>query len=59
MTWDRLIRFSESDGRISYGEPDIDSDEELSDLTAQGALYAYKVSGEDIFTAEKTHEKVR
>ncbi|KAJ9647340.1 hypothetical protein H2199_002328 [Coniosporium tulheliwenetii] len=48
MSWSRLIRFEDEDGKICFGEPDIQTSEELS-APEDGLLYAYELSGSSPF----------
>lgn len=48
MSWLRLIKF-ESDGKVYYGEPEIDSAEDLPRLLREGNLFANAFVGESVF----------
>lgn len=45
MSWTRLIRFTDDAGRESFGEPEVDSAEQVPELLAQGQLYATEYQG--------------
>ncbi|KAL2128286.1 hypothetical protein VTI74DRAFT_9387 [Chaetomium olivicolor] len=45
MSWSRLIRFVDDAGRETFGEPEVDSAEQVQELLAQGNLYATEFQG--------------
>ena len=45
MSWTRLIRFVAEDGSWHYGEPQIDSAEDLQALLIAGQLFARELVG--------------
>ena len=56
LSWERLIRFIATDGRLHVGEPILPSpDYDLGDVTEASKLQAKVISGEDIYdTTGKT-----
>jgi hypothetical protein len=56
LSWERLIRFIATDGRLLVGEPILPSpDYDLGDVTEASKLQAKVISGEDIYdTTGKT-----
>jgi hypothetical protein len=60
MSWSRLVRF-ESEGKTYYGEPEIESDQDLPTLLKEGKLYAKAFTENSVFdvsTVSSTHTKV-
>ncbi|KAK4235174.1 fumarylacetoacetate hydrolase [Achaetomium macrosporum] len=45
MSWTRLIRFIDDAGKETFGEPEVDSAEQVDELLAQGNLYATEFRG--------------
>ncbi|KAK4118551.1 hypothetical protein N657DRAFT_583441 [Parathielavia appendiculata] len=45
MSWTRLIRFVDDAGRETFGEPEVDSAEQVEELLAEGNLYATEFQG--------------
>ena len=58
MAWSRLIRFLTDEDKEVFGEPDIQSAEELSVKLKQKELYATEFVGSDIFDLSPSTKKV-
>ena len=59
MVWDRSIRFLDEEGKLRYGEPQIESFEDLTRLLHAGTLTAHELVGEDLFSASPTDKVLR
>ncbi|KAH9204537.1 hypothetical protein DL95DRAFT_319277 [Leptodontidium sp. 2 PMI_412] len=61
MSWSRLIRFLDSSGATSFGDPCISKSEDLIPLLTQNQLFAIRLEGVSPFelTRTSTDEKVR
>lgn len=59
MTWARLIRFVDTKGVASFGEPCIEHAEDLVKSLASQTLYALKLEGSDPFALASPGEKVQ
>lgn len=49
MAWSRLIRFLTDEGKEAFGEPDIQSAEELLEKLQKKELYATEFVGSQLF----------
>jgi hypothetical protein len=49
MAWSRLIRFLTDEDKEVFGEPDIQSAEELLEKAQKRELYATEFSGSELF----------
>jgi 2-keto-4-pentenoate hydratase/2-oxohepta-3-ene-1,7-dioic acid hydratase in catechol pathway len=58
MAWARLIRFVDDTGNTLFGEPCIESAEELSTKLEQGQLYALELKGKSPFELSDPGERV-
>lgn len=59
MAWSRLIRFVDESGRITFGDPCIDSSKELKELLDLQELCAVRLAGVEPFSLTRTEEKVK
>ncbi|KEY66391.1 hypothetical protein S7711_05825 [Stachybotrys chartarum IBT 7711] len=57
-SWTRLIRFVDDDGRETFGEPCIKSEQELDERLAQDDLWAFEFKGETPVTAQTKGGKI-
>ncbi|KAJ9647508.1 hypothetical protein H2204_000137 [Knufia peltigerae] len=48
MPWQRLIKFQDPQGKVHYGEPIIDTADELAEKLALGTLEANQLTGDSI-----------
>ncbi|KAH8881450.1 hypothetical protein GQ53DRAFT_888132 [Thozetella sp. PMI_491] len=58
MTWTRLIRFADDNGRETFGEPIIENEGQLTELLSKGELYATEYAGASPVAALTKGEKV-
>ena len=59
MSWRRLIRFEDDDGVVRFGEPVIDTADELFSALESGNLFAEAFSGLGPFELSSTRESHR
>lgn len=59
MSWKRLIRFEDESGLPRFGEPCIDSADQLEQLLRSNDLFALELKGDDPFKLEMTDNKIR
>lgn len=59
MAWVRLVRFVDEEGRLCYGEPQIDQSEDLPRLLGQGNLLAREILGDYPFSASLSNNFLR
>lgn len=57
-TWTRLIRFVDDNGRETFGEPWVKSEQELAERLAQNDLWAFEFKGETPVTAQTKGDKI-
>lgn len=58
-SWSRLIRFIDEEGKTAYGEPDIESIEQLDARLQDGSLYAHELLGNDPFSLTAGSRRLR
>ncbi|OIW31445.1 fumarylacetoacetate hydrolase [Coniochaeta ligniaria NRRL 30616] len=51
MSWTRLIRFVDDNGKETFGEPCIETDAQLPELLSKGKLYAVEFAGDGPISA--------
>lgn len=56
--WTRLIRFVDDNGKETFGEPCIESEQELTERLSKNDLYAVEYKGETAVSASTKGEKV-
>jgi hypothetical protein len=49
MAWARLIRFTDSEGKSHFGEPEISDSIQLSEHLQNDQLYAFELLGDSPF----------
>lgn len=59
MAWARLIKFIDEEGRLCYGEPQIDQSNDLSRLLSEGNLLAREFIGDSPFSALPSNNLLR
>ncbi|MAD86692.1 MAG: hypothetical protein CL912_27360 [Deltaproteobacteria bacterium] len=59
MAWARLIRFVDTKGVTSFGEPCVEHAEDLIKSLASQTLFALKLEGSDPFALSAPGEKVQ
>ncbi|KAF9890067.1 hypothetical protein FE257_006747 [Aspergillus nanangensis] len=57
MSWSRYIRFRDDNGTTRQDEPQIESADELLILLSRGELFAWEISGNDLYKATVTDKK--
>ncbi|KAH8660147.1 hypothetical protein BX600DRAFT_522958 [Xylariales sp. PMI_506] len=58
MSWTRLIRFVDDNGKETFGDPCIEDGQDLTQLLSENNLWAIEYSGESPVTATQKGEKV-
>ena len=58
MSWTRLIRFADDNGKETFGEPLIENDQQLTELLGKGELYATEYLGSSPVSSLTQGEKV-
>lgn len=59
MTWARLVKFIDEEGRLCHGEPQIDQSEDLPRLLSEGNLLARELVGDSLFSALPSNNLLR
>jgi hypothetical protein len=59
MSWLRLIRFEDNAGQVKFGEPIVDTADDLKTLLAQGKLSAKVFAGDGPFDLKSTSQEAK
>lgn len=58
-SWTRLVRFVDDNGSEKFGEPIVDTVDEIFDLIKTQKLYATEYKGQSLITASEKGDKIR
>lgn len=59
MSWQRLVRFEDEAGRPAWGEPLVESADNVNDLLDKGELEVKVLTGNGPFDLQLTSQKTR
>jgi hypothetical protein len=57
-SWNRLIRFVDDNGKETFGEPCVESEQELTERLSKNELYAVEYKGDTPIAATAKGDKI-